>query len=347
VFETSFEKRRLRVLNSLLRTLDRLSVSVSIDGPEARTLVANVGDFSVGFTIDGVFVKTASAQPKGVSGPMRCQLMALCGGDQPIEAWTDVEGQPLETRLGDIAVAIVVHGERVCRSSAQHHREWVIKRKAEIVAEERRKEAERRRLERERLEQLEKARVGRLLAQAKSLREAEEIRAYVSAVRLVASDDGVRVDAGELRAARATETARLRSLIADATAASAGSGIEAGGAFTIGRPAGRRPLLALVAPVRADRAVVPDGAPATAMIVITDPESTKVADEDTLRTLFQLTASEAALARLLAEGATLNDAASLLKVSTETVRKRIKAVFDTTGTHCRLPESHAGSVEKD
>ena len=37
VFETSFEKRRLRVLNSLLRTLDRLNVSVSIDGREART----------------------------------------------------------------------------------------------------------------------------------------------------------------------------------------------------------------------------------------------------------------------------------------------------------------------
>jgi hypothetical protein len=114
---------------------------------------------------------------------MRCQLMALCGGDQPAETWTDVEGQPLETRLGDIAVAIVVHGERVYRPSAQHHREWVIKRKAEITAEERRKEAERRRLERERLERLEKARVGRLLTQAKSLREAEEIRAYVSAVR--------------------------------------------------------------------------------------------------------------------------------------------------------------------
>jgi hypothetical protein len=46
----------------------------------------------------------------------------------------------------------------------------VIKRKAEMAAEERRKEAERRRLERERLERLEKARVGRLLAQTKSLR---------------------------------------------------------------------------------------------------------------------------------------------------------------------------------
>lgn len=129
VFETSFAKRRLRVLNSLLRTLDRRNVGVSIDGREARTLVAHVGDFSVGFTIDGVSVKPASTQPKGVSGPMRCRLLALCGGDQPIETWTDADGQPLGSRLGDIAVAVVVHGERVCRSSAQHHRDWVIQRR--------------------------------------------------------------------------------------------------------------------------------------------------------------------------------------------------------------------------
>ena len=102
VFETSFEKRRLRILNSLLRALDRLNVSVSIDGREARTLVAHVGDFSVGFTFDGVSVKTASPPPKGVSGPMRCQLMALCGGDQPIETWTDADGLPVETQLAEL-----------------------------------------------------------------------------------------------------------------------------------------------------------------------------------------------------------------------------------------------------
>jgi hypothetical protein len=146
VFETTFEKRWLRLLNSLLRALDRLSL---IDGREARKLVAHVGDYSVGLTIDAVSVKRASPQSKSAGGPMHCQLMALCGGDQPIETWTDVEGQPLEARLADIAVAIVVHGERVCRSSAQHHREWVINPKAEIAAEERRREAERRRLERE------------------------------------------------------------------------------------------------------------------------------------------------------------------------------------------------------
>ena len=168
-----------------MRALDRLNVAVSIDGREARELTARVADYSVSFTIDGVFSKATSqpTQQKSVISPMRCQIMALCGGDQPIESWTDVEGQPLVTRLADVAVAIVVHGERVCRSSAQYYRDWVIKRKAEIAEEQRGKEEERRRLERERLERLDKARVGRLLAQARALREAQEIRDYVCAVR--------------------------------------------------------------------------------------------------------------------------------------------------------------------
>jgi hypothetical protein len=185
VFETSFEKRRLRLLNSLLRGLDRLDVSVSIDDREGSTLVAHVGDHSVSFTIDRVSSKpkTQSSPPNGTIGRMRCQLMALGRGDEPVESWTDVEGQTLETRLAEIAVAIVVHGERVCRSSALHYREWVIQRKGEIAEEQRRKDEERRRLERERLDRLEKTRVARLLAQAKALQDAQEIRAYVSAVR--------------------------------------------------------------------------------------------------------------------------------------------------------------------
>ena len=59
----------------------------------------------------------------------------------------------------------------------------MIKRKADLVEEQRRKEEERQRLERERLERLEKARVARLLSQARALKEAQEIRAYVAAVQ--------------------------------------------------------------------------------------------------------------------------------------------------------------------
>ena len=116
-------------------------------------------------------------------GLIRCQLMSLRGGTEVIESWTETDDERLEARLADIAVAIVVHGERVCRASAHHYREYVIKRKADLVEEQRRKEEERQRLERERLERLEKARVARLLSQARALKEAQEIRAYVAAVQ--------------------------------------------------------------------------------------------------------------------------------------------------------------------
>ncbi len=77
----------------------------------------------------------------------------------------------------------------MCRASAEHYREYVIKRKAELVAEERHKEAERQRLERERLRRLEEARIARLLAQARALQQAQEIRAYVAAVQTRSSTD--------------------------------------------------------------------------------------------------------------------------------------------------------------
>lgn len=41
-------------LNSLLRALDRVGVSVSIDGREARTLVAHVAVYGGSFTLDAV-----------------------------------------------------------------------------------------------------------------------------------------------------------------------------------------------------------------------------------------------------------------------------------------------------
>ena len=135
-----------------------------------------MADYSVRFTVDG-------AGQHGRESGLYCRVMALCGGTDPIASWADSEQQSIENHIADIAVAIVVHGERVCRASAEHYRAYVIKRKGEILAEERRKEAERQRLERERLKRLEEARIARLLAQANALWQAEEIRTYVAAVQ--------------------------------------------------------------------------------------------------------------------------------------------------------------------
>jgi hypothetical protein len=58
----------LRLLNSLLRALDREGVSVSIDGRAARTLVAHVADYGVSFTLDAISKAPAHSTPqKGAS----------------------------------------------------------------------------------------------------------------------------------------------------------------------------------------------------------------------------------------------------------------------------------------
>jgi hypothetical protein len=189
LFESALERRRLALLNSIIRALDKVGVTVSIDGKEGRELMAHVGDRYVSFRLDAIGARPnrtsdviVAPASRPASTPMHCQILAS-GATSVVESWTDTKELRLEGHLADIAVAIVVRGEGQYRESAHYHREWIIRRKAEAAEERRKQEEERLRLERERLARLEKARVDRLLDQAKALREAQEIRAYVEAVR--------------------------------------------------------------------------------------------------------------------------------------------------------------------
>jgi len=181
LFAAPVEQRRLRLLSSLMRALDKVDVTVSVRGRDARELSATVGNQWVSFAID-VISKVGGPKPK-VRTPdsMACQIIAHHGSDEVLESWSDSDVK-LERRLADIAVAIVVRGERNYRMAVAQSREWVITRKAELVEEARRRDAEQRRLERERIVRLQKARVDRLLAQARALAQADQIRAYVAAV---------------------------------------------------------------------------------------------------------------------------------------------------------------------
>ena len=154
-----------------------------------------------------------------------------------------------------------------------------------------------------------------------------------AASRLTAMRDGLTVEHGELRAARASDTTCLRAVVADAVKTSNGSGFGAGGVIAIGRPSGRRPLVLLVSPMPQRLTLFPGVRTAAAMVFVSDPEQPAVADEDTLRTLFGLTPAEARLTRLLAQGCALLDAGAQLGLRRETVRSRVKTIFEKTNTH--------------
>lgn len=152
-----------------------------------------------------------------------------------------------------------------------------------------------------------------------------------SARRLIASGDGLSSDAGELRASRRADTVLLRVLIADAAKTSGGDGIGPGGAIALSRPSGLRPLTAIVSPIAGRSVPVPGAERAAAMVVVSDGQS-RVGIEE-LRALYGLTPAEARLALLLAEGVSLADAATRLGLLRETVRSRVKSIFEKTNTH--------------
>ncbi|HUE89654.1 MAG TPA: helix-turn-helix transcriptional regulator [Vicinamibacterales bacterium] len=154
-----------------------------------------------------------------------------------------------------------------------------------------------------------------------------------AASRLIAMRDGLTVEQGALRAASASDTMRLRSTVAEAVRTSSGFGFGAGGMLAIGRPSGRRALSLLVCPVSQRRTLFPGVETAAAMVFVADPEQIAVPDEDTLRTLFGLTRAEAKLTRLLAQGESLMEAGERLGLRRETVRSRLKAIFEKTNTH--------------
>jgi DNA-binding CsgD family transcriptional regulator/PAS domain-containing protein len=154
-----------------------------------------------------------------------------------------------------------------------------------------------------------------------------------AASRLTAMRDGLMVEHGELRAAGAAATTRLRSLLADAVSVSNGSGLGTGGMLTVGRPSGRRALAVLVCPVSRQPTLFPMSESAAAIVFVNDPEQITVPDEETLRALYGLTPAEAKLTRLLAEGHSLMEASARLDLRRETVRSRLKTIFEKTSTH--------------
>ncbi|KQI73014.1 hypothetical protein AN191_03695 [Loktanella sp. 5RATIMAR09] len=68
-----------------------------------------------------------------------------------------------------------------------------------------------------------------------------------------------------------------------------------------------------------------------AMLTISDPERQQALDAETLRQLFDLTPTEACVARLIAEGLRRDQVADRLDVSSTTVAFHLRNIFDKTG----------------
>jgi DNA-binding CsgD family transcriptional regulator len=149
---------------------------------------------------------------------------------------------------------------------------------------------------------------------------------------ILAARDGLTLEHGSLRAATVSATNRLRAALRDAHRTAAGELSPGDTMLVLERPSGKRPLSLVAAPLPRRRVTLGSES-AAVTVLVTDPDRTLPTPGAMLRTLFRLTRAEADLVSLLVEGATLQEAAARLALAPDTVRKRLKTVFQKTGTH--------------
>jgi DNA-binding CsgD family transcriptional regulator len=153
-----------------------------------------------------------------------------------------------------------------------------------------------------------------------------------AADEILRTRDGLTSERGELRASTVALTHKLRAALEAAVRTSQGLAIDGSTALALPRPSGRRPLSVVIAPLPVRRAVLTSN-PAAAAVFVTDPERPPVPDVAMIRALFALTESEAELVRWLLSGFDLGQAAARLGLRLDTVRKRLKVIFEKTNTH--------------
>ena len=148
---------------------------------------------------------------------------------------------------------------------------------------------------------------------------------------ILALNDGLTVDRHGLKAHTRDATVGLHKLIAAATCGDGHVDPEATDTMALERPSGRSRLAVTVCRLPLASRFLGSRRRAAA-IYLTDPERRFELDSGKLRQLYKLTPAEARLAALLAQGLRLEDAATELGVSLNTVRTHLKRIFSKTET---------------
>jgi DNA-binding CsgD family transcriptional regulator len=146
-----------------------------------------------------------------------------------------------------------------------------------------------------------------------------------AAREVMAARDVLTVGRGGLELVEEGRRRRFRDVVAAAPGRAGGNRPSGPIALSLPRPAELRPLSLLIWPVpEASRGGPEEPA---AVVFIGDPDRAAEIDEERLRQIYGLTAAEARVAALLAQGHRLEEIADLLGVAYETTRKHLKKVL--------------------
>jgi len=103
------------------------------------------------------------------------------------------------------------------------------------------------------------------------------------------------------------------------------------GSIIVARRETKKPILMKLLPVHGAASAPFLGA--KFILTLTDLEAPRLSSLETISEAFSLTGAEAKVASMIAAGSSPEEIAGELRVSRETVRNQIKAIFRKTGTH--------------
>jgi hypothetical protein len=192
-FDTPFERRRLRVLNTLVLAAGMMNGKPSISDHEGRNIHFSFHQRHIAIQLDRL--KHARRRGNAANSvdadetKLSLSILQSLGSESVRIAWQDDDHGKLETRVTEIAVQIILTAELQYREGTVRSYEWRVQRKAELEEEEREKKRQAERAERERQKRLEQARIDRLLKSAAAFQQAGAIRKYVEAIRAAQTDD--------------------------------------------------------------------------------------------------------------------------------------------------------------
>jgi hypothetical protein len=191
-FDTPFERRRLRVLNTLVLAVGMMNGKPSISDHEGRSIHLTVHQRHIAIHLDrlkrargrGYAANSADADEAKLS----LSILQSPGSENIRIAWQDDDHGKLETHITEIAVQVILTAELQYREGTVRSYEWRVQRKAELEEEDRERKRQAERAERERQKRLEQGRIDRLLKSAAAFQQAGAIRKYVEAIRVTQTD---------------------------------------------------------------------------------------------------------------------------------------------------------------
>lgn len=185
-FDSPFERRRLRILNTLFLAAERMNGKPCV-GRDADSVHLTFFQQHVRIKLSRCKQRTHGA-PQRLNDPrLSVAILNGLGSEQARITWEDDDTGKLETRITEIVVEVVLTAEVQHREGATRHYQWLVERKGELEEEERKRKLEAERVAIQRQKRLEQARVDRLLDDAAAFQQAGAIRKYVETIRIARS----------------------------------------------------------------------------------------------------------------------------------------------------------------